>query len=98
MITFAKQEIIKTVIIVWMIGTTGYFFFDMWKSYAIEGIRGAYDAGYAKSVDDLIAKTEGSGCQIFEVKKDGKNIQLVNGECLQQSGQNKPQDQGVPNK
>lgn len=87
MLTINKQDILKTVMIIWFVATTGYVIFDLYNGYKIQGIQKAYQTGYAKSVDDLIAQTEKSGCQAFEVKKDDKKISLVSGQCLQQPGQ-----------
>jgi hypothetical protein len=87
MMTITRQDVMKTVLIVWFVATTGYVAFDLYAGYKIRGMQQAYKDGYATSVDDLIKKTEGSQCQPFEVQKDGKKTQLINAQCLQQQGQ-----------
>jgi hypothetical protein len=91
MMTINKQDVMKTVLIIWFVGATIYVAYDLYAGYKIRGMQQAYQTGYATSVDDLIKKAEGSQCQPFEVQKDGKKIQLVNGQCLQQQGNQQSQ-------
>ena len=93
--TITRQDVVKTVLIVWFVATTGYVAFDLYAGYKIRGMQQAYKDGYATSVDDLIKKAESSQCQPFEVQKDGKKTQLVNGQCLQQ-GQQSGQSSAQP--
>ena len=91
MMTINKQDILKTLVIIWFVAATGYVVYDQYAGYKIRGMQQAYQTGYAKSVEDLIAQTEKSGCQPFEVKKDDKKISLVDGQCLQQQSQGQAQ-------
>lgn len=94
--TINKQDVMKTVMIIWFVGATLYVAYDLYAGYKIRGMQQAYQTGYAASVDDLIKKAEDSQCQPFEVQKDGKKIQLVNGQCLQQQGQQSGQTTTQP--
>jgi len=87
MITINKQDIVKTILIIWFVGTTVYVANDLYTGYKIRGIQAAYQQGYAQSVGDLIQKVQGSNCQPVEVKKDNNDLKLIDTQCLQQQGQ-----------
>jgi hypothetical protein len=87
MISINKQDILKTVVIIWFVATTGYVVYDQYASYKVLGIQAAYQQGYADSVSQLIAESQKSQCQPFEVRKDDTKISLVNGACLQSAGE-----------
>jgi hypothetical protein len=94
MLTINKQDVFKTVVIIWFVATTGYVVFDLYTGYKIQGMQQAYQTGYTTAVDDLMKKSEESQCQPFEAQKDDKKIQLVNARCLQQSGSQPSQSSG----
>lgn len=98
MLTINKQDVFKTIIIIWFVATTGYVIYDVYAGYKIRGMQAAYNTGYTDSVAQLIDQTEKSGCTPFEVTKDAKKIQLVNGQCLSASpaGGQQAQQQGAP--
>lgn len=85
MLTINKQDVLKTIIIIWFIATTSYVAYDQYSDYKVRGIQAAYQSGYGTAIDDLIKKTEESQCQSFEVAKDDDKVSLVNTECLQQA-------------
>lgn len=87
MISINKQDIFKTVLIIWFVAATGYVIYDQYASYKVLGIQAAYQQGYTDSVSRLIAEAEKSQCQPFEVRKDETKISLVNGQCLQSAGE-----------
>lgn len=84
MLTINKQDILKTIVIIWFIAATGYVAYDQFADYKIKGIQQAYQSGYTTAVDDLIKKTKESGCQSFEVTKDSEKASLISADCLQQ--------------
>src|SRR5689334_22528737 len=91
-----KQDIIKTVIIVWFMATTGYVIFDQYNTYKVRGIQAAYQQAYADSVDQLIAQTQKNQCTPFEVHNGEKKITVVSGECVaQQQPQQAPQQSSI---
>lgn len=85
MLTITKQDILKILTIMWFVAATGYVAYDQYLGYKVRGMQAAYQQGYADSVAQLIGEAEKNQCQPFEVKKDDKKIQLVNGQCLQQA-------------
>jgi hypothetical protein len=87
MLTISRQDVLKTLVIIWFVGTTGYVIYDTYIGYKVRGMQTAYNAGYGKSVDDLIKKSTDSKCQPFEVQKDGTKLQLIDVACLQQQNQ-----------
>ena len=87
MMTISRQDITKTILIIWFVGTTVYVANDLYTGYKIRGVQAAYRQGYGQSVDDLISKVQQSGCQPFQVQKDGKTITLANAgsDCMGQA-------------
>jgi hypothetical protein len=85
MLSINKQDVLKTILIIWFFATTVYVAYDLYAGYKIRGMQAAYQQGYATSIDDLIKKTKASNCQSFEVKKDDQQIQIVDAQCQQQA-------------
>jgi hypothetical protein len=85
MMQINKQDVFKTVLIFWFIAATGYFVYDQYDAYKLKGLQRAQQVGYVQAVDDLIKKTEESGCQPFDVAKEDKKVSIVSAQCL--SGQ-----------
>ena len=97
MMTISKQDVFKTLIIIWFAATTIYVGWDLWSSYAQKGIQQAYKTGYATSVNDLFKKIDESKCQPIEVRKDeNTKIQVIDAQCQQQAQQPVTQPQGAP--
>ena len=83
MMTISKQDVLKTIIIIWFVGATGYVIYDTYIGYKVRGMQAAYNAGYSTSVNDLIGKISNSNCQPIEIKKDNTDIKLIDYGCLQ---------------
>lgn len=90
MLSINKQDIFKTVVIIWFIAATGYFIYDQYVDYRVYAVQASYQSGYTDAVNQLFSEAEKNQCQPFEVRNGDKKISLVNGECLQQ-GQSQPQ-------
>ncbi len=80
--TIKKEDIIKTVIILWFVATTGYVIFDQYQAFKIGAMQNSYKTGYTDSIMQLMKQTKESGCNPFEVRKEDAKIQLVDGACL----------------
>jgi len=80
----AKQDIFKTILIIWFVATTGYFIFDQYNNYKIKGIQQAYQTGYGAAVDDVIKKAKDSNCNSFDVTKGDDKVSVINAECMMQ--------------
>lgn len=85
MLNIEKKDILKTFFILWFVLATGYVLYDQYLEYKLRGMQASYQQGIADSVSQLIEQTQKSGCVPFEVTKDKEKIQLVDGQCLQQS-------------
>ena len=83
MMTLSRQDVMKTVIIIWFIATTGYVIYDIYAGYKIRGMQTAYQTGYQTSVDDLLRKVSDSNCQPIEVQRNDKKTQLIDFGCIQ---------------
>jgi hypothetical protein len=91
MILINKQDVLKTVLILWFVATTCYVAYDQYASYKVKGISQAYNSGYVAAIDELIKKTKESGCQPFEVTKDEEKVSIVDNSCLSAQAQPQPQ-------
>jgi hypothetical protein len=93
MLSINKQDVFKTILILWFIATTSYFVYDQYFDYKVKGIKAAYDSGYATAVDDLIKETKKGTCQPFEVTKGEEKASLISADCIpqQQESQEVPQ-------
>lgn len=96
--SISKQDIIKTLIVIWFVATTGYVAVDMYMGYKIRGMQAAYKNGYASSVADFMNKLQDNKCQPVDIKKnENEKIQVIEMECLkQQQEQQPPAAQQVP--
>ncbi|MFZ2226086.1 MAG: hypothetical protein WA064_01045 [Candidatus Moraniibacteriota bacterium] len=83
MMTISRQDVAKTVIIIWFIATTGYVIYDIYAGYKIRGMQAAYQTGYQTSVDDLLKKVSDSSCQPIEIQRNDKKTQLIDFNCIQ---------------
>ncbi|EKE20096.1 MAG: hypothetical protein ACD_8C00056G0021 [uncultured bacterium] len=84
MLSISKQDIIKTLIIIWFIATTGYVAYDQYFEYKVNGLKASYEQGYMDSISKLIVEVEKNSCQGVDITKEDKKIQIVNAQCLQQ--------------
>lgn len=80
-----KREFLRTIFVIWFIAATSYIAYDQYAGYIFRISQTAYQQGYAKSVAELMDQAEKSGCAPFNVSKDDKKIQLINGQCLPDS-------------
>ena len=94
MLTINKQDVFKTILIIWFVATTGYVIYDIYAGYKIRGMQAAYNQGYTDSVNQLIDQTQKSQCQPFEVHSGDTKVQILDAKCVQQPSQQV--QQGAP--
>jgi hypothetical protein len=94
----SRNDIVKTLMIVWFVATTGYVIADLYIGYRVRGIQAAYQNGYASSVSDFVKKLQDNKCQPVEIKKnENEKIQVIDVQCLkQQQEQQGPQNSSQP--
>jgi len=94
-----KNDIPKTIVIIWLFAATGYVVFNEWSGYKEKGIQAAYQQGVADTVSKLIDQAQKNPCQPIDVNLQDKKIQIVDAKCLpaSQTAQ-QPQAQSVPSK
>jgi uncharacterized lipoprotein YajG len=90
MLTINKQDILKTLLIIWFVGATGYVAYDIYASYKIRGMQAAYNQGYADSISQVIDQTEKNQCQPLDIHNADKKIQTVDARCLPAQTQTQP--------
>lgn len=79
-----KSEIIRTLLVVWILATTSYVAYDLWNDYKIKGIEEAYRVGASDIVNGIFQETEKMGCQPFKVFDKEKEVELINAACISQ--------------
>ena len=77
-----KNEILRTILTIWFLATTGYVVYDFWNEYKTKGIQNAYNLGLTDTVNKLIQQVESSQCQPVEVFSGEKKLQVVSAQCL----------------
>lgn len=82
-----KKDIIKTILIVWVIATTGYVAMDVWNDYKIKGIQAAYQQGQKETIAQVINQAKNGQCQPFDVSDGEGKTQIVDASCLSQAQQ-----------
>lgn len=98
-----KNDILKTIVIIWLFAATSYVVFNEWNSYKEKGIQAAYQQGMTDTIGKLIDQTQKNPCQPVDVSLQNTKIQVVDAKCLQQTEQpastaGGPQAQSTPSK
>ena len=96
MISSGKQDIIKTIIIIWFIAATGYVLADQYNGYKIRGIQAAYQQGFSESIDQIMQQMQKSGCAPFEIQNGEAKAKIVDAQCLPQEDIAQPDGQPFP--
>lgn len=84
---FTKQDLIKSAILIWIVGSAVYIVFDTWNDYKIRGVQQAYQAGVNDTTKQIFEKSQALQCKEALVVTSGENkMELVDVKCLQQPG------------
>jgi hypothetical protein len=83
MLSIGKQDIIKTVLIIWFIAATGYVVYDIYIGYKVRGMQAAYQQGYTDAVNQVIDQTQKGGCQTTDIHSGDKKVSIVAAQCAQ---------------
>lgn len=85
MILINKQDVLKTVLIIWFIATTGYVLYDQYLGYKVRGMRAAYDQGVNDAAKQIFDKSQATQCKEALTVTLGENkLELIDVKCLQQ--------------
>lgn len=87
---FNKQEVFKTALIVWLLVSTGYVFYDLYDGWKVKGMQASYKQGYADSVGEMIVKIKNSACQPIEIRKGDQAINVIGSDCQFQNSSPQP--------
>lgn len=71
-----------TVVIIWIIFSVGYITYDQWNSFKEGALQGAYYAGRADCVNDMIAEVKKSSCNSISISNDTEKVDVINIQCL----------------
>jgi hypothetical protein len=83
-----KKIISITTLVVWIIFSAGYIGFDQWTKFRAGTLQGAYTAGRAESIYELMMKLEnadGPLCDAVTVFAGEQEIDIINVACLRPS-------------
>jgi len=75
----------KIVLIVWLVFTTLYFFYDGYDRLANYVYKNGYNTGITTAVTQII--TESEKCQPIPINVDDKKATLINVDCLKQQAE-----------
>jgi len=93
-----KNEILKTIVIIWLFAATSYVVFNEWTSYKTKGVQQAYQQGMTDTIGKLIDQTQKNPCQPVDVNLQDKKIQVVDAKCLNQAAAPQQSQTTVPSK
>jgi len=77
----------KIVLIIWLVFTTLYFFYDGYDRLANYVAKNAYNQGITTAVTQII--TESEKCQPVPINVDDKKATIINVSCLQKAAEEK---------
>ena len=65
--TITKKLILNIVLVIWIIFSVIYIFYDVWSDFKLKALNQAYQQGRADTINALIqqAGTCGNWCQIY---------------------------------
>jgi predicted negative regulator of RcsB-dependent stress response len=97
---FTKQDLIKSAILIWIIGSITYIGWDAWNDYKIRGIQQAYQTGLNDATKQLFEKNQAGQCKEPITVTLGENkLELIDVKCLNQAPESAPtQAPAVPKK
>ena len=82
---FTKQDLIKTLVIVYIVGSVIYIGWDSWHNYQVNGVQAAYQAGATDTVKQILDKSTADQCKSgVPITLAGTTTQFVDVKCLQQ--------------
>ena len=94
---FTKQDLIKSAVLIWIVGSVVYIGWDTWRDYQIRGVQQAYQAGVADANKQIFDQSAAAQCkQPFTVTLGGNKLDLIDVTCLQQPQQQAGAAQGAP--
>lgn len=87
----AKKEIIRTIVIVWIIGSVAYIASDVWNDYKTKGLTAAYKSGIESVTKQIFDKSKEGDCtKTIELTLGEEKLSLIETKCL---GQTAPQEE-----
>jgi hypothetical protein len=78
---FNKQDILKTVLIVWLMASTAYVVYDIYDNFRIKSAQAAYQQGYVDSAREVIEKVSEANCVPIEIRTGDESVAVVAGTC-----------------
>lgn len=89
---FQKQEIFRTIVIIWLVGSVVYIASDIWNDYKIKGINQAYQNGAEALTKQIFNQSEANGCgKTVELKLGEEKMELIDAKCLPDVANSSPQ-------
>ena len=82
---FTKQDVIKSVVLLWIVASVAYIGYDTWRDYQIRGIQQAYQSGATDTIKQLLDKSQATQCkETVPVSLGDTKVEFVDVKCLQQ--------------
>ena len=69
-------------IILWVVFSIAYIAYDQWNSFKTGALQGAYYAGRADCVNDLINEVKAASCGSVSIYNDTEQVDVINAQCF----------------
>lgn len=79
--TISKKMIFHIIVVIWIIFSLAYIFWDIWSDFKENQLASAYQQGRVDTVNALISQAQ--GCATVPVSNATTTIKVVNIDCLQ---------------
>ena len=83
-ISLSKKTILYLLVFAWVVFSIIYIINNIWSDFKNVQILNAYEQGRVETINQLIQEVE--KCQPVSVFSAGKEIQLINIDCLEEQG------------
>ena len=99
MISINKQDVAKTVLIIWFIAATGYVAYDQYLGFKVRGMQAAYQQGITDAAKQIFDKSQAGQCKEAVTITLGENkLEFIDVKCLQSAPTTDAQPQAEASK
>lgn len=78
--TISKKLILNIIIIVWIVFSVVYIFYDFWSDFKLKELNQAYQQGRVDTINELIEQAK--KCEPIPIFSGEERIEVINVDCL----------------
>ena len=79
---FSRSNILRAVAILWVVGVSAYFVYDIYQGIRYGLYQNGVNQGYASAVNELVSKVSGKCDAPTPINVGDKKIEIVDVACL----------------